>query len=64
MSFCKGFTWSEMKQESLFDLIQQAHQMLLDRSKQEQELIYHIAKLEPDLRGAIILAYQGMHNDV
>lgn len=52
-----------IQKESLFDLIQQAEQMLLDRSKPEQDLIYHICKMEQELRAAIILAYQGIHND-
>lgn len=52
-----------MKEESLFELIQQAHDMLQDRSKLEQDLIYHIAKIDPDLRAAIILAYQGLYPD-
>lgn len=49
------------KQESLFDLIDQARYMLMDRSKPEQELIYYIAKLDLEERAAIILAYQGLH---
>jgi len=49
------------KQESLFDLIQQAQQMLLDRSKAEQDLIYYVAKLPDDLRSGIILAYEILH---
>ena len=51
------------KHDTLFDLIQQATEMLLDRSRAEQELIYYIAKLEPDLRTAIILAYQNLHKE-
>ena len=47
--------------ESFLDLINQATQMLLDRPKPEQDLIYAIAKLDPDLRGAIILAYQQIY---
>lgn len=43
--------------ESLFDLIVQAQALLLDRSREEAELIYYIAKMEPDLRAAIIIAY-------
>ncbi len=50
-----------MEQESFFDLIQQAHAMLEDRPKPERDLIYIMAKLDPDLRAAIILAYQGMY---
>ncbi len=52
-----------MKFDGLFELIGQAKEMLLDRPKPEQDLIYAIAKLEDDLRAAIILAYQGIHND-
>ena len=53
-----------MQQESLFDLILQAQQMLSDRCKSEQDLIYTMAKLDPDLRAGIILAYQGMYPHV
>lgn len=49
--------------ESLFDLVVQATQMLNDRSKPEQDLIYFVAKLDSDLRAAIILAYQGMYDE-
>ena len=52
-----------MKEESLFTLIQEATEMLKDRSKPEQDLIYHIAKFDTDLRAAIILAYQGLYSD-
>lgn len=47
-----------MKEESLKDLIEQATYMLLDRSKEEAELIYCIAKMDPEARGAIIIAYE------
>ena len=43
--------------ESITDLIQQASEMLLDRSEDERALIYHIAKLDNEERGAIVLAY-------
>lgn len=46
------------KEESLFDLIDQARQMLLDRPEIEQDLIYYVAKLNDEERAAIILAYQ------
>lgn len=49
--------------ENMFQLIQEATDMLLDRRKSEQDLIYEVAKLEDDLRSAIILAYQQIHND-
>ncbi len=49
--------------ESFFDLIDQATEMLLDRSKPEQDLIYYISKMEPDLRSAIILAYENLYKD-
>lgn len=49
------------KQESLFDLMQQAKAMLLDRSKEEQDLIYHCAKFDHESRAAIILAYQSLY---
>lgn len=50
----------EMMESNLFTLIQEATDMLLDRSKPEQDLIYAIAKMEPDLRTAIVLAYQNL----
>lgn len=60
MNLCKGFV---MTQENLFDLIKQATAMLMDRPKPEQDLIYYICKLEPDLRAAIILAYRGLYDE-
>jgi len=53
----------EMKEESFFDLISQAAEMLLDRPKDEANLIYQIAKMEPDLRSAIVIAYQEIYKD-
>lgn len=52
-----------MKEESFLDLIDQAKEMLLDRSKPEQELIYAISKLEDDLRVAIMIAYRSIYYD-
>ena len=49
------------QEETLFDLIDQAMQMYLDRSKQERDLIYAIAKLDDDARSALILAYQALY---
>lgn len=51
------------KYEILMDLIQQAKAMLLDRSKEEQDLIFYVAKLEDDLRTAIIIAYRGIYDE-
>jgi hypothetical protein len=51
------------KQESLWDLVGEAKQMLLERPKPEQDLIYAIAKLDDQERTGIILAYQGLYND-
>lgn len=42
----------------MFELIEEARQMLMDRSKEEADLIYYIAKLDNEERAAIILAYQ------
>lgn len=50
------------KTESLFDLVGHAIEMLSDRSKQEQDLIYHIAKLDNESRTAIVLAYQNLYH--
>ncbi len=43
--------------DDMFTLIDEAKDMLLDRPEAERELIYAIAKLEDDLRAAIVLAY-------
>ena len=53
-----------MKQESFFDLVDQAKAMLLDRPVIEQQLIYTIAKMEDELRSAIVLAYQDIYYKV
>ena len=45
------------KPQSLFELIQDATQMLLDRSKEERDLIYAVAILDDEARAALILAY-------
>ena len=53
------------KKESFLDLMQQAHYMLMDRSKAECDLIYSIAILDDEARTAIILSYQRLyHTDV
>lgn len=49
--------------ETLLDLILQGEQMLLDRSKPEQDLIYFVAKLDCEERAAIVLAYQNLYNN-
>lgn len=49
--------------ESFSDLLDQAIQMLMDRSKQEQDLIYSIAKLDVDLRSAIVMGYRILHEN-
>lgn len=49
--------------ESLIDLIEQATEMLLDRPQEERNLIYAIARLDDDLRAAIILAYQNLKDE-
>jgi hypothetical protein len=50
-----------MTQESLFELIQEAEEMLLDRCQSEQDQIYYIAKLPSKCIQAIVLAYQNLH---
>ncbi len=52
-----------MPEESFLDLIRQAIEMLLDRSIEERNLIYHVARMENDLRAAIILAFETIKND-
>ena len=37
--------------------------MLIDRSKEEANLIYHVAKLDDEERAAIILAYQNIYKN-
>ena len=43
--------------------IEEAVQMLLDRSQFERDLIYSIATLEEEYRSAIILAYRLMRDE-
>lgn len=50
-------------ENGIFQLIQSATEMLKDRSKQERDLIYAIAKLDDEERAAIILAYQNFVED-
>mgnify|MGYP003390326874 FL=1 len=47
-----------MKEESFGDLLKSAQAMLWDRHPQERALIYAIAKLDPEERAAIIIAYE------
>lgn len=46
--------------ESFTQLIKEAHEMLLDRPKQEADLIYAIALLDNEEKAAIILAYKNL----
>lgn len=46
--------------QSFTDLLKEARQMLLDRSKPEADLIYAIAALDDEARSAIILAYRNL----
>lgn len=50
------------KEESLPQLIKEAVCMYSDRSKEEIELIYYVAKMTDIERQALILAYQ-FHQD-
>ena len=52
-----------MKKVSLFDLIHEAKEMLLDRIPIERELIYSIASLTDEERSAIVLAYQFLQEE-
>lgn len=47
-----------MQRESMKDLIKQAIQMYNDRTKEENDLIYHIAKMDNESKTALILAYE------
>lgn len=42
----------------MLELIREAEAMLLDRIPQERDLIYAIAKLDPEARSAIVVAYE------
>lgn len=48
---------------AVITLIQDAVDMLRDRTKEEQDLIYSVAKLDADERQAIILAYRLIHDE-
>ncbi len=50
-------------QSDFFKLMSEAAEMLSDRLKPEQDLIYYIARMEDELRSAIVLAYQGLYDD-
>ena len=45
-------------EESFAELLYSARQMLLDRSKPEQDLIYYLCKMDDEMRSAIIMAYR------
>lgn len=47
-----------MQRECLTVLIQQAIEMYNDRPKEENDLIYHIAKMNDEERTALILGYE------
>lgn len=49
--------------ESLTDLIQEAQQMYLDRSRAESDLIRFVASLDPEARAALILAYDILYKE-
>ena len=49
------------KNTSLFQLFYEAAEMLLDRSKEERDLIYFVANLDDEERAAIKFAYQNIH---
>ncbi len=42
----------------MMELIREAQEMLIDRRREERDLIYAIAKLDSEERAAIILAYE------
>ena len=44
--------------QSFTELIKDAQEMLLDRQRPEADLIYSIAKLDNEARGAIVVAYE------
>lgn len=49
--------------ENMKNLIAQAQEILLERSKEEQELIYYVASLDEESRTAVILAYELSQGD-
>ena len=48
--------------ESFTQLLDEAREMLLDRSKEEADLIYAIAILDDEARAAIILSYRNIYH--
>lgn len=44
--------------ETFTELLRDAQQMLLDRSRPEADLIYYIAKLDDEARSAIVVGYR------
>ena len=51
------------KMPPMTQLIDEATQMLLDRSEQERELIYFVSSLEDEYRAAIMFAYQLLNDN-
>lgn len=49
--------------EDFSTLLMHAQQMLLDRRREEADLIYYVCKMDPDMRAAIILGYQMLFNE-
>lgn len=53
---------SDIAMESFTQLLDEAREMLLDRSKEEADLIYAIAILDDEARVAITLAYRMIYH--
>lgn len=44
--------------EEMYQLIQEAIEMYLDRDQSERDLIYHVASMSSEDRTALIIAYE------
>lgn len=53
---------SDIDMESFTELLDQAHEILLDRSKEEADLIYAISILDDGARSSTILAYGNIYH--
>lgn len=45
---------------SFISLLKEAEEMLLDRSREEADLIYYVCMLDDECRAAIIFAYKNL----
>lgn len=50
-------------EKTFSELLDSSRQMLLDRTKEEQNLIYAVCKLDDEERAAIIMAYRFLYEE-